>query len=39
MFVDQGCSDLATDAVKRGAMLVGVWCHDALGAVSVVDPG
>jgi len=38
-FVDRGCVDLFADAVKWGAMLVGVWCHDALGAVSVVDPG
>ena len=38
-FVDRDCVDLFADAVKWGAMLVRVWCHDALGAVSVVDPG
>ena len=39
LLVDWGCFGLFTDAVKQGAMLVRGWCHDALGAVSVVDPG
>ena len=39
LFVDRGCFDLFADAVKHRAMLVRVWCHDALGAVSVVDQG
>ena len=34
-----GCVDLFADAIKWWAMLVRVWCHNALGVVSVVDWG